>query len=287
MPGDGSMIFIKSFNNSAALIRNDEGQEEVVLGKGIGFGLKSGDQVPAEKIERRFIPANREEEINQVKQINSQTIDVTNKIVRLVEPLLQVKFNDFNYLALADHIDFALTRVRDHIDLNATNNRWEVQNLFPKEYAVATQVVELINNDLNVKLPESEVVLMTYHMVNAESNDVQLQETEQIAQLITGIISIIQFQYQLTLDTESFSYSRFITHLRVLLVRLIKHQKQQQREKLDPSLLSFMKVKYTRAYETAERIATYLHAKMGWTLNSDDKFYLVLHIFRVTSRQDH
>ncbi len=34
------MKFLKAFNNSAALVRNDEGQEEVVLGKGIGFGLK-------------------------------------------------------------------------------------------------------------------------------------------------------------------------------------------------------------------------------------------------------
>lgn len=28
-----------------ALVRNDEGQEEVVLGKGIGFGLKEGQDV--------------------------------------------------------------------------------------------------------------------------------------------------------------------------------------------------------------------------------------------------
>lgn len=279
------MIFLKSFNNSAALIQNEEGQEEVVLGKGIGFGLKKGDQVPEEKIERRFIPATQEDEINQVKQISSQTIDVTSKIVRMVEPLLQVKFNDFNYLALADHIDFALTRVEDNIDLNSANNSWEVKNLFPKECAVANQVVELINTDLNVKLPKSEVVLMTYHMVNAESNDAQLQETVQITELITGIINIIQFQYQITLDTESFSYSRFITHLRVLLVCLIKHQKRTG-EALDPSLLSFMKIKYTRAYETAQRISTYLHAKMGGTLEADDQFYLVLHIFRVTSRQN-
>ena len=47
-----------------------------------------------------------------------------------------------------------------------------------------------------------------------------------------------------------------------------------------------MKVKYNKAYDTAERIVTYLHSKMGWTLDSDDKFYLELHIFRVTSRQE-
>nr|WP_236945334.1 MULTISPECIES: PRD domain-containing protein [Lactobacillus] len=45
----------------------------------------------------------------------------------------------------------------------------------------------------------------------------------QITNLISGIISIIQFQYKLTLDTNSFNYSRFITHLRILLVRLLRN----------------------------------------------------------------
>lgn len=34
------MKFLKTFNNSAALIENNQGQEEIVLGKGVGFGLK-------------------------------------------------------------------------------------------------------------------------------------------------------------------------------------------------------------------------------------------------------
>ena len=84
---------------------------------------------------------------------------------------------------------------------------------------------------------------MTYHLVNAASNDAQVQETMQITNLISGIISIIQFQYNLTLDTSSFNYSRFITHLRILLVRLLRKETNQN-PKLEPSLLSFMKVKY-------------------------------------------
>lgn len=34
------MIFLKTFNNSAALVQDDQGQEQVVLDKGVGFGLK-------------------------------------------------------------------------------------------------------------------------------------------------------------------------------------------------------------------------------------------------------
>jgi beta-glucoside operon transcriptional antiterminator len=39
------MIFLKTFNNSAALVQDDQGQEQVVLGKGVGFGLKKGDKI--------------------------------------------------------------------------------------------------------------------------------------------------------------------------------------------------------------------------------------------------
>lgn len=203
----------------------------------------------------------------------------------MVEPLLDIKFSDFQYLALADHINFALTRIKDDIDVNTVNTRWEVKNLFPKQYKISEKVIELINKDMKVNLPASGSVFMTYHFVNAASDDGQVQETVQITDLISGIISIIQFQYKINLDTESFNYSRFIAHLRVLLIRLLRNKHQSNGE-LDESLLKFMKIKYNRAYDTAESIATYLHSKKGWSLNSDDKFYLVLHIWRVTNRQE-
>lgn len=46
----------------------------------------------------------------------------------MVEPLLQTKFSDYQYLVLADHIDFAVTRINDHIDIDPVNNDWEVKN---------------------------------------------------------------------------------------------------------------------------------------------------------------
>lgn len=154
-----------------------------------------------------------------------------------------MKFNDFQYLALADHIDFALSRIEDNIDISAANTRWEVKNLFPKEYKISEKVIALINKEVKVNLPVSESIFMTYHFVNAASDNDQVQETVEITELISGIIDIIQYQYQMTLDTESFNYSRFITHLRVLLVRLLRN-KHHKSGKLDGSLLGFMKIKY-------------------------------------------
>lgn len=278
------MRFLKSYNNSVALVENEQGKEEIVIGKGIGFGLKKGDQIDQEKIERRFITAEEQESIMQLKDISAKTLELTTKVIKLAEPKLNIKFNDFQYLALADHIDFALTRSEDSIDMNATNTRWEVRNLFPEEYTVAKNAIAVIEKATTQKLPASESILMTYHFVNATSNDAKLQETIQITQLITEIIKIVSYEYQLELDQQSFNYSRFVSHLRTLLVRLLK-DKQQEGEKLDPALLKLMQIKYPRAYETAERIAILLNAKMDWQLEADELVYLTLHIFRVTSRQ--
>lgn len=278
------MRFLKSYNNSVALVENKQGKEEIVIGKGIGFGLKKGDQIDQEKIERRFITAEEQESIMQLKDISAKTLELTTKVIKLAEPKLNIKFNDFQYLALADHIDFALTRSEDSIDMNATNTRWEVRNLFPEEYAVAKNAIAVIEKATTQKLPASESILMTYHFVNATSNNAKLQETIQITQLITEIIKIVSYEYQLEPDQQSFNYSRFVSHLRTLLVRLLK-DKQQEGEKLDPALLKLMQIKYPRAYETAERIAILLNAKMDWQLEADELVYLTLHIFRVTSRQ--
>lgn len=278
------MRFLKSYNNSVALVENEQGKEEIVIGKGIGFGLKKGDQIDQAKIERRFITAEDQESIMQLKDISARTLELTTKVIKLAEPKLNIKFNDFQYLALADHIDFALTRSEDSIDMNATNTRWEVRNLFPEEYTVAIDAITVIEKATAQKLSASESILMTYHFVNATSDDAKLQETIQITQLITEIIKIVSYEYQLELDQQSFNYSRFVSHLRTLLVRLLK-DKHQEGEKLDPALLQLMQVKYTRAYETAKRIAILLNAKMGWQLEADELVYLTLHIFRVTSRQ--
>ena len=194
------MRFLKSYNNSVALVKNEQGKEEIVIGKGIGFGLKKGDQIDQEKIERRFITAKDQESIMQLKDISTKTLELTTKVIKLVEPKLNIKFNDFQYLALADHIDFALTRSEDKVDMNATNTRWEVRNLFPEEYTVAIDAITVIEKATAQKLPASESILMTYHFVNATSDDAKLQETIQITQLITEIIKIVSYEYQLELE---------------------------------------------------------------------------------------
>ncbi|MCP0886298.1 PRD domain-containing protein [Ligilactobacillus sp. WILCCON 0076] len=279
------MLFIKNFNNNAALVKDDNDIEWIVVGSGVSFGKRSGDLVDESKVERRFKAEDTDKPaLTTFKSLQGLSLEATSKAVNLVEKELLLKFNDFQYLALADHIDFALTRIQNGIDLNDGTVRWEVRKLFKKEFAVAQEVVNLINGVTGAALPDSEVILMTYHLVNAESDGSKLQDTIKITRLIAGIIDIVQYQYRLVLDVDSFNYTRFVGHLRAFMVQRLSNSNPNGGE-LDPSLLMLMQQKYPKAYETVERIDTFLQNKAGWRLHPDDEVYLTLHIWRVTHRQ--
>jgi beta-glucoside operon transcriptional antiterminator len=277
--------FLKNFNNNAALVVDDQDVEWIVVGNGVGFGKHKGDQIDEQKIQRRFVATLKQNvDIDSFQDLKPQSFAITTQVVHLVEPLLKVSFSDYQYFVLADHIDFALKRANDGIDVDNGTVRWEVKKLFPKEFQAATKAVDLINSTADVTLPKSEVVFMTYHFINAGSDGSKLQETIKITKLISGIIDIVQYQFQMNLDPESFNYNRFVAHLRALMVQRVSRTSGTGSE-LDQSLLQLMIAKYPQAYATVERIDTFLQSKAGWRLEPDDKVYLTLHIWRVTHRQ--
>lgn len=281
------MKFIKNFNNNAALVSDESGIDWVVIGNGIGFGKKANDSIDEQKITRRFVAVEKNiKMVDSVRDIDTRTLSLTTDVINLASKELETKFSDYQYLVLADHIDFMLTRKDEGIELGQGTIAWELHKLFPKEYAVAQDALKLIKEETSSVFPKSEVVYLTYHFINAGSNQTKLQDTIKITKLISGVVAIIEYQYGMQLDTDSFNFNRFMTHLRSFMVRhLYKIDDEDTGSELDSSFLELMKVKYKKAYETVLKIGTYLSKQIGWELKPDDQVYLTLHVWRVTHRQ--
>ncbi|MDF7638028.1 PRD domain-containing protein [Lactobacillus sp. ESL0791] len=280
------MKFIKNFNNNAALVSDETGHKWVVVGNGVSFGKKPGDLVDEEKITHRFVAVEKNiKMVDSVRDIDARTLSLTTDVIDLASTELQIKFSDYQYLVLADHIDFMLKRANEQIELGEDTVRWEMKKLFPKEFAVAKEALGLMRKKSGLPLANGEAVYLTYHFINAGSGQTKLQDTIKITKLIRGVIAIIEYQYGLQLDTESFNFNRFMTHLRAFMVRHIIGQEDEKGSELDSALLELMKSKYAKAYDTVLKIGTYLHEQAGWQLQPDDEVYLTLHVWRVTHRQ--
>ncbi len=270
-----------------ALVEDSSGLEWIVMGTGVGFQKKKGDPIDDSSIRRKFVAeqsTTRKPLLQVLKDMDSEVLDVSVEIIKDAESQLEVTFNNNIYLTLADHLNFAVKRAHESIDY-ADTSRWEVKNLYPKEYKAAKDAIRLVFDRLDVLLPKSEETFLTYHFVNGQqSKKTQIEETLKMTEVINRIIEIVQYHFQLKLDEESLNYTRFITHLRYFFIRQYK-QDPVDSEEMDQTLLEVVKNKYEKAYQAAEKIAALLNQKYGWTVSPNEILYLTLHVWRVTNRQ--
>ncbi|MDU5262580.1 MAG: CAT RNA binding domain-containing protein, partial [Clostridium celatum] len=152
------MEIVKVMNNSLVFVKNDDNNEIIVMGKGIGFMKKAGEFIDSSKIEKIFTLKDDEAKKNYfraMEDVSSEYVDVTNDIVKYASDILNCKLNDNVFISLIDHISFAIERFNKNISLQ---NRllWEVKKFYPNEFKVGIYAVNKINDVLGVKLPEEE-----------------------------------------------------------------------------------------------------------------------------------
>ncbi|MCF1618178.1 PRD domain-containing protein [Tetragenococcus koreensis] len=283
------MKFQKKINNSVAWVINEENEKVIAMGKGISFGRKTGEEISREEIERIFTPETQQKETNvlyqAIENISDDVLLLTEEISEQASKTLNIEgFDDSHYLALADHLNYALKRSsQDTLDY-PENLRWEVKKLYPQENEVAIDALYTIEKKTGIRLPKSEQTFLTYHFVNAQYDAKANIHSSQLATLINRAIEIIEYHYQMTLDQNSVNYIRFNTHLRYFILRQLNQEKEPRT--IDEQLIEVVKINYRKVYQAAEKVGKMIEAKQGAEVNNDELFYLTLHINRVTERQN-
>lgn len=274
--------YIKKINNNVALATDDEGTEWVLLGKGLGFGRKRGDIVAESVIERRFRAEadtmTHQDPPAMLANIDPDILQLASDITQAAAKHLSITFSNYNYLALADHLAYAIKRSQTAADY-PDDFRWDVQKLFPKEYRAAEAAIQMVKDQTEVQLPASELTFLTYHFVSAQNSRIQLEDTVEMTALINRILEIISYHFQTTLDSHSLNYARFLTHLRFFIIREMKGE--QTTDELAPLVVQVVKEKYPKAHQAAAKIAAFLHQTRGWEISDTEQMYLTLHVWRL------
>lgn len=277
--------FVKNFNNNAALVESSDNVEWVVIGNGIGFGYHVGDKIDDAKIDRRFKAEEDSDTMKLVSGFDAQVLEVASALVNVVEPLINVKFDDVQFLVLVDHLQYSLKKNSEEMFLNDQSVHWEIKKLFPIEFNAAEAGIQKIESEFNLSVQKNELILLTYHLINVKEGGHAVQDSMKMSELISGIINIIQLDTGIILDEKTFNYSRFVSHLRYLFIRHFNNT-EIDRAELDPELLAMMISRYPQVYKTVEKIVHYIRERANWDLQADEQVYLVLHIWRVTHRQE-
>ncbi|WP_350303669.1 BglG family transcription antiterminator LicT [Bacillus pumilus] len=277
------MIISKVINNNVVSAYDDEQHELVIMGRGIAFQKKSGDPIDEERIEKVFSIQNKdisEKFKTLLYDIPIEYMQVCEAIIDHARTTLNKNLNDSIYVTLTDHITFAIERHQKGMDIkNAL--LWEIKRLYKDEFMCGVEAIRIIQDKLNIHLPEDEAGFIAMHIVNAELNE-EMPNVIQITKLIQDILNIVKYHFQIDLDEESLNYFRFVTHLKFFGQRLFN---ETQVENQNEFLYEVVKEKNTAAFQCAEKINDYVQKEHNRSLIEDEMLYLTLHIDRVIKRK--
>ncbi|MGM9926437.1 MAG: BglG family transcription antiterminator LicT [Bacillus sp. (in: firmicutes)] len=275
----------KVYNNNVVLTEKDTEKEMVVMGCGIAFQKKVGDEIDSSKIEKTFVLENHsisDKLAELLREVPEQYLSLSDKIISLAKSMLPNKLDDYLYVALTDHLHFAITRHNQGIQLRNVL-LWEIKKFYKQEFFIAQQALKIIENETGIALEEDEAGSIAMHLVNSQMSGKGLESLVVITKLVNHVLNIVKFHFQMDLDETSVNYERFLTHLRFFALRMARNE-QKEDEKVDEFLFEQVQRKYHEAYQCSMKIATYMEKSYNWSISKDELIYLTIHIHRVANR---
>ena len=264
----------KVLGNNAILVIDEDGkQESIFIGTGVGFGRRINMLVDID-------------EVNTVRYIQEKGIDVSSKASKNDSVFLEIasgiiseavkEFDNFDksiLLTLADHIAFAVKRMESGLVINNPFKN-DIRIMFMEEYDIARRSACIIEDKIGLEINEDEISYITLHLHSARS-DMKIDESLLLATIINESISEIEQILNITINVDSLSYSRLLTHLKYLMLRC------KMKEKLKIDMNEFTRNKFPVSYSLASGIINRFEKQLKLVIDDNEIGYLAMHIERI------
>lgn len=272
------MKIMQVINNNVVSVQ-EKNQELVIMGRGVGFQKKVGALVDEDKIEKVFT-LNNQDDFERLKQllldIPLECFVVTEEIIKYAEKKLSTKLNEGLYVSLADHIDCAVERSQQGLDIK-NGLLFETKQVYKEQFNIGLEALKMIEKRLGVKLLPDEAAFIAIHLVNAE-HGIEMPLIVESTKIMQEITTIVGEYFQIEFDEESIHYHRFIMHLKFFAQRLLSGKTLDGE---DDFLFEAVKLKYPEVYQCVEKISDFLKNARNYDMTKQEALYLSLHIERI------
>ena len=269
------MKIVKKLNNNVVLALNDKDEEIIVVGKGLGFRKTPYVLEDLSLIEKKYVIPENTKAFDILDSIPNEVIKVTEMIMRYGYKELNIGFSPDILLALSDHINFAIQRNNEGIEMR-NPLQWEIKHLYPKEYSIGNNSLDIIEKELGIRLHKNEAAFIALHFINAQLGKHDMTETTKITSIMGEILNLIKYKFKIEFDEDSFEFTRFVTHIRYFIMRQVNNS----------DMFTLMQDKLTEELECVEMIEKHLNKNYGWKCTNDEKLYLMLHIQRIRKQNN-
>jgi transcriptional antiterminator len=271
----------KVLNNNVLIGDHPSLGEVVVIGNGIGFNRKRNDTLTTDSVEKLFVLTDEKEQKNYLKLlpfIEDYTQSVIISVIELIKKRIQAPLNEHIHVAFTDHIMFAINRIKNGLEMG-NPFLMETKALYPKEFTIAKEAVEVINKNLDIHLPDSEVGFIALHIHSAVANK-NLSEVNRYSQLISLLVDMIEEQFQISIDKESIDYMRLVRHLRFTIERVNNGDFVTEPEKI----ANLLKNEYPVCYNLSWKLIKVMQQYLQKPIYDAEAVYLTMHLQRLQNK---
>ncbi|OIK13504.1 transcription antiterminator [Bacillus sp. MUM 13] len=275
------IIINKVLNNNVVIASHPDHGEVVMIGKGIGFNRKKNDEIELKSAEKMFVLRNEKEQENYKKllpEMNENLQAAIIEVLELISSKVRGNLNEHIHVGLTDHLLFALTRVKNGMEIK---NPFLVETitLYPFEFEIAKEVIDLIEEKTGIGLPEGEIGFITLHIHSAITNK-NLSEVNQYSQLVSHLISVVEDQFGFLINKESVDYMRLVRHLRFTIDRVLAGEIVEEPEKI--TLL--LKEEYPLCYNLSWKLIKIMQKQLKKPVFDAEAVYLTMHLQRLQKK---
>ena len=262
-------------HNSFIGIQDGNNQECLVMGKGVAFGKKVGQTVPA-IAEATVYSLKEMTERGDVKDIlkavSPLCLELANEVLNKAEQEVG-KIDRSILFPMADHLDFAIRRIQNGEQISNPLTE-DIRIMFHEEYKIASCIRPLLKEKQGIEIDDHEIGYVALH-VHSAMGDEKVSQAMEMARIVRECISFVETSVGKKIDTMSLSYNRLMNHVRYMVARSLSG------EVLKVNLNDYMAVKFPEAFELAKKICKEMEKSMKLSLPDVEVGYLAMHLERI------
>lgn len=262
-------------HNSVLAIHMEDNRENLIMGKGVGFGKKPGERVNFPQDVTVYVLAPKCDHGNPrelVRRIDPIYLGIANAIIQEA----QKAFGELDtsiLIPMADHIAFAAQRIQKNAPISNPLTP-DIKALFPQEFQVARRGGEIILEQTGILFSDDELGYIALH-IHSSLESMQVSQAMQTARMIRQCVELVQAETGARIDVSSLSYDRLMSHIKYMAVRILKG------EHLSVDVNHLMRESCPTAFEISEKICRQLSQTLERPVNETEVGYLAMHIQRV------
>ncbi len=265
----------KVLNNNSLLAINNDGDEVVLVGKGIGFDKKNINSfIETDSVEKMFVSLNK----NLVSNYLDMLRNVDERIQLIVSDCIfeaEKTLGDLQprlHLVLVDHISFAIERFK--AGYNFENPLIDdIKILYPEEYAQAQLTRLKLFEEYDILLPEDENAILALHY-NAARKFQHVKESLRKTNTIYELIKVLEDNIEIEL-TDTSKYRNLVLSIEEMIYRT------ESGEKVFNPLKECIKTELTEAYNIASLISNKYKSITDYEISEDEISFLAIDIYKL------